>query len=181
VHGYVEYADGAPASDIEIAASPIWWLQLQREAPSTPTGHSSSSISRALATSAPISCVPISRAARCAHTQARLACRRQAGDRAPCRRSPAIPGGHQRPLRVCWRQEAGQCVHIEAYSPPPDMHTSVGYDARRCQDTFVFDRLELGTYRLTFSGNGMEDKVVKASSLPTRTSSSSSCTRASRR
>lgn len=167
VHGYVQYADGVPASDIEIVARPAWWhcnYGVQGD-PVNPDG--TFSLKHVTPGMYDI-CAEITRSDGAVGTiRTILQAQLPPADNEPLivrlsEKSPqslvAISGrfafvGDKRPDNI----------QIAAYSPSAGhVFTNVGYEPTGgAKDTFLLDRLEPGTYRLTFSGNGMEDKVVE--------------------
>lgn len=66
-------------------------------------------------------------------------------------------------------EETPSSVIIDAYSPQAGRgttHLGYDYEIRQFQKDFSIDRLEPGTYRLNFSGSGIEDKTIESVQAP---------------
>jgi len=167
IQGYAEYADGMPAKDIGIGARPTWWhsnysvldndvkadgtFTLQHITPGTydismyiPRPDFSGGTSTVVA-------------------QAQLP---------PADGEPLVvrlPGKSPQSLAsisgklIFVGERTPDSVSISAYSPTGGSafaNIASGPDGK-LGDTFVLNRLELGTYTLQFSGTGVEEKTLR--------------------
>jgi hypothetical protein len=172
VHGYAEYADGLPAKDVGIVARPAWWhcnygvnhhnvdadglFTLGHVTPGTynicmyiprPDG-SGGTVSSVMETQLP-----------------------------PANGEPLVVRLPQRSPQslasisgtiVFVGEEKPSHVSISAYSPTGGRGFTHLRRSRNgeLEDTFVLDRLEPGTYRLSFTGVNIEEKVLKKVQAP---------------
>ena len=172
VHGYAEYADGVPAKDVGIVARPAWWhcnygvnhhnvdadglFTLPHVTPGTYN-----------------ICMYIPRPDGSGGTVSGVM-------------EAQLPPANGEPLVVRLPQRSPQSlasisgtivflgakkpnnVSISAYSPTGGRgFTHVGRGRNgELEDTFVLDRLEPGTYRLSFSGGNLEEKVLENIQAP---------------
>jgi len=167
VHGYAQYADGVPASDIKIVARPAWW-HCNYGVQGDPVNTDGTFVLKHITPGMYDICAEITRpdfAGGTTHTVAQA----------------QLPPADNEPLIVRLPEKSPQSLvaisgrfvfvgdkrpdnlHITAYSPAAEHFSSnVGHEPTGgAKDTFLLDRLEPGTYQLTFSANEMEDKVVE--------------------
>ena len=172
VHGYAEYADRVPASDVEIVARPSWCPPLRSIAGYPVNADGTFTIKHITPGQYDV----------CAHI-------RQAdftGGRTKTIAQMQLPRADGEPLLLRLPDKSPQSlasisgtfvflsekkperVDIDAYSPSAGhRHATVGCKANgEVKDTFLIDRLEPGTYRLSFTGDEIEAKVVEAVAAP---------------
>ena len=173
VHGYVEYADGIPATDIEIVARPAWWhcnhtcdpypvnsdgtfvlthttpgqYDICAKFPHIETGGGGSTM-KILTTHLPLS------------SDEPLVV--TLPDRSP-QSLASISGGV-----LVHGSDIPRYVTIEAFDPVTRKRGRAEIWESRGQlpETFMIERLEPGTYTLTFSGEDIEEKVLKQVEAP---------------
>jgi len=167
VHGYVQYADGVPASDIEIVARPAWW-HCNYGVQGDPVNADGTFVLKHVMPGTYDIGAEITRLDFSGGTIRTVA-------------QVQLPPADNEPLIVRLSEKSPQSlvaisgrfvfvgdkrpdnIRIVAYSPTAGhVFANVGHEPTGgVKDTFLLDRLEPGTYRLTFSGNGMEDKVIE--------------------
>jgi hypothetical protein len=172
VNGIAQYQDGVPASDLKIEAYPDWWSSytcpesypidangcfimrhvaagMYRIQANIPTGKGSSIGITVSQTSLPLPNNEILKVTIPQKSPQALASIRGkftfAGDKVP------------------------NYVDIQAYSPGSRYNSVMWnkYGRDLCDTNFVIDRLEPGKYRLTFSGENIEQKVLENVEAPT--------------
>ncbi len=173
VHGYAEYADGVPASDIKIVARPAWW-HCNYGVQSAPINADGTFILQHVTPGMYDICAEIIRPDFSGGTTRTIA-------------QAQLPPADNEPLTMRLAEKSPQSlvaisgrfvfvgdkrpdnIHISAFSPAGGhVFSNVGREPTGgIKDTFLLDRLEPGTYRLTFSANEMEDKVVEDVVAPT--------------
>lgn len=173
VHGYIEYADGMPATDVEVVARPAWWhcnyglngWKVKSDGTFTLKHITPGVYDICYKIRWPDSIGGPTRTA----IQARL----PAGDGEPLivripEKSPqslvSISGRF-----IFVGEKKPRYIDIDASSPSSGYfrRVSVGYGPDgQVKDTFVLDRLEPATYRLRFSGDGLEEKVLENAVAP---------------
>ena len=173
VHGYVQYADGVPASDVQIVAQPTWW-------------HCNAGV-HGYGVNADGTFILEHITPGTYDICAEIIYPDLAGGTTRTITQLEFPPANDEPLIVRLPDKSPQSLvaisgrfvfvgdkrpdnlHIVAYSPAAGhIFTNVGHEPTGgVKDTFLVDRLEPGTYRLTFSGNGMEDKVIENVVAPT--------------
>jgi hypothetical protein len=173
VNGIAQYQDGVPASDLKIEAKPDWWGWGNNQSPemyiidanghftfrhivpgiyriyvNIPTGKTSSSSITVLQTTLPPS-----------NNEPLMVTIPQ--------KSPEALASIRGKFKFAG-DKISNYINIQAYSPSSRYNDSTwSKHGRDVNDTnFVIDRLEMGKYRLTFSGENIEDKVLEDVNAP---------------
>ncbi|MBN1360674.1 MAG: sigma-70 family RNA polymerase sigma factor [Sedimentisphaerales bacterium] len=173
VHGYAAYADGVPATDVTIVARPSWWhcnyrvygcetnadgtFVLDHVTPGTYdicmeiirpdfAGGITRTITQTTVTAENVQPLLLRLPEKSPQSLAAISGR-------------FIFAGEGRP----------KGIDIQTYSPRfGNTRVAAGYEpGGDVKDTFVIDRLEPGTYSLTFSGSDIEQKIVENVEAPT--------------
>jgi RNA polymerase sigma factor (sigma-70 family) len=167
VYGYAEYADGVPATDVEIVARPAWW-HCNYWLDGYPAHADGTFTLRHITPGRYDVCYCIRQSdAGGKSARAVLQVELPPKDGEPLLVHLPVPSPQSLASisgsLVFRGEKKPRYVRIQAYSPVAG-HASanVGYDAQgEVKDTFLVDRLAPGTYRLTFSGENIEEKVMQ--------------------
>jgi hypothetical protein len=172
VNGIAQYQDIVPASDLKISAYPDWWQSYHypESYPIDANGyftlrHIVPGIYRLMAD------MPTGKGSSTISTLSQI----------------TLPLPNDEILKVTIPQKSPQAlasirgkvvfdgdnvlnyVHIQAYSPKGGHHLvdiGRGFGRDACDTNFVIDRLEPGKYKLTFSGQNIEQKVLEDIKAP---------------
>lgn len=173
VHGFVEYADGIPATDIEILARPAWWhcnhtcyaYPVNPDGTfvlthTTPGEYDISVYYPQLETGGGGGTGKIFRATLPLGSDEPLMV--TLPERSP-ESLASISGG-----LLVHGSDIPRSVHISAFDPVTRKRGDAWIFESRGQlpETFVIERLEPGTYTLTFSGGNIEEKVLEQVEAP---------------
>jgi protocatechuate 3,4-dioxygenase beta subunit len=167
VYGYAEYADGVPATDVEIVARPAWW-HCNYGVNGWKVNSDGTFTLRHITPDTYDICYHVRQSDFGSGTT-----------RTVIQAHLPPPDGEPLTIRVPERapqslasisgslvfrgEKKPRYVRIDAYAPAyGHASANLGYEADgQVKDTFVVGRLAPGTYRLTFSSEEMEEKVVQ--------------------
>ena len=171
VSGYIEYADGVPATDIEVVARPAWW-HCNYSTQGYPVNADGTFTIKHITPGLYDICAHITRADFAGGTiKSILQMPLPHPDNEPLvvrlpDKSPLSLASISGTLIFLGEQKPHH-VSIDAYSRRTGHHhANVGYENGELKDTFSVDRLEPDTYRLRFSGDQIEEKVIEAVVAP---------------
>jgi RNA polymerase sigma factor (sigma-70 family) len=173
VHGFVQYADGVPARDIAIGATPAWWHSTPRVPPSKVGDDGMFTLKQIVpGTYDIVLYTPVG----------------DVGSTSRALRQTQLPPANEEPLAIRLDGSAPQTlvairgtlvlrgekkpgdVYITAYpssSGAPCARVELKRQANGAMgDTFVVEGLPPGTYRLEFFGEDLEDVIVPDVTAP---------------
>ncbi len=165
VHGYAQYADGAPAGDIEISPTPAWW-HCNYSVLHVPVDPNGTFILKHITPGTYKIGMYVPRPDKLGGTLSTIAqTQLPPDDRQPL--VVQIPGKSPLSLAsisgklIFVGEKKPDSLEITASSPSGSAFTNVLRKPNgELNDTFTVDRLEPGTYTLQFSGTNAQDKTI---------------------